>query len=52
MHHIDDGFRPGFRPMVPTDSPFRQEPISVKKLKKGDADWDTQKTILSWDVDT
>lgn len=35
-----------------TDNPRRQEPISIKKLQKGDAHWDTKKTILGWDIDT
>jgi hypothetical protein len=34
------------------DSPHRQEPISVKKLLKGDGCWTTRKVILSWLIDT
>ena len=30
----------------------RKEPISEKKLGKGDDSWSTYKTILGWDVDT
>jgi hypothetical protein len=40
------------RPLEPTDSPHRTEPISVKKLGKGDAQWATRKNILGWIVDT
>ena len=40
------------RPLSPTDSPYRKEPNSVKKLLKGDAAWSTQKLILGWLVDT
>jgi hypothetical protein len=40
------------RPLVPTDNPSREEPISTKKLQKGDASWSTKKPILGWLVDT
>jgi hypothetical protein len=30
-----------FHPLDDTDTPFRKEPASVKKLKQGDADWGT-----------
>jgi hypothetical protein len=40
------------RPMSPTDSPFQKDPISTKKLLKGDAAWTTRKSILGWTVDT
>jgi hypothetical protein len=47
MHSIDLVFRPN-------DSldTRRSEPISLKKLDKGDASWKTQHTILGWDIDT
>jgi hypothetical protein len=41
-----------FRPLSPTDGKNRQEPISVKKLKKGDARWSTRKNVLGWVLDT
>ena len=41
-----------FRPLDNADSPYRKEPASVKKLKQGDADWGTCKTILGWILDT
>ena len=41
-----------FQPVQPDDPPSRQEPISVKKLRKGDAYWSTQKRVLGWDLDT
>jgi hypothetical protein len=41
-----------FRPQSPTDPSTRQEPISVKKLLKGDASWQTRKTLLGWVVDS
>ena len=31
---------------------FRQEPASLKKLKKGDGYWTTNKVILGWQIDT
>ena len=41
-----------FRPLDATDTEFRQEPASVKKLKKGDARWATVMVILGWIVDS
>ena len=41
-----------FRPIDGDDPPLRQEPVSVKKLRKGDASWGTRKQILGWLVDT
>jgi hypothetical protein len=40
------------RPLSPNDNPSRKEPISTKKLQKGDAAWATSKTILGWAIDT
>ncbi|GKZ00083.1 hypothetical protein MPSEU_000961700 [Mayamaea pseudoterrestris] len=40
------------RPLEPTDLPARQEPVSVKKLLKGDGAWTTRKQVLGWLVDT
>ena len=48
MHVIDDVFRP----LHPGDIDARKEPISVKKLRQGDAAWSTQKEILGWLIDT
>jgi len=48
MHVIDDVFRP----LSPADHPTRKEPISVKKLRQGDAAWSTQKEVLGWLLDT
>ena len=42
-----------FRPNDAADDPsIRQEPISLKKLDKGDACWATRKIVLGWLVDT
>ena len=42
-----------FRPNDVADDPsIRREPISLKKLDKGDACWATQKIVLGWLVDT
>lgn len=41
-----------FRPLSPDDNPMRQEPVSVKKLKKGDATWATTKRMLGWNIDS
>ena len=48
MHAVDLVFRP----LDEKDSPTRSEPISVKKLKKGDCTWDTCKVVLGWLLDT
>ena len=40
------------RPLSATDPTHRKEPSSVKKLRQGDAFWDTRKVILGWQVDT
>ena len=40
-----------FRPKNSTDID-RLDPISIKKLKKGDVIWSTKKTVLGWSVDT
>ena len=41
-----------FRPLSPTDHPSRQEPVSTKKLRKGDAAWATRKKMLGWTIDS
>lgn len=48
FHAIDDVFRP----LHPDDGPHRAEPISVNKLRKGDASWSTCKKVLGWLIDT
>ena len=34
------------------DTKRRQEPASIKKLKKGGVRWDTKKVVLGWLIDT
>ena len=41
-----------FRPLDPNENPKRQEPASIKKMKKGDARWTTKKVMLGWELDT
>jgi hypothetical protein len=41
-----------FRKLEPGDDPHRQEPASLKKMRKGDATWATRKAILGWTIDT
>ena len=48
MNAIDEVFRP----LDAFDDPYRTEPISVKKLRKGDCSWETCKTVLGWVIDT
>ena len=40
------------RPLSDDDHPARKEPVSVKKLQKGDAYWSTRKLVLGWLLDT
>jgi hypothetical protein len=40
-----------FPPPASTDPPGTKDPISVKKLDKGDARWDTTKEILGYELD-
>jgi hypothetical protein len=47
FHAIDDVLRP----LDPTHA-FHQEPISIKKLLKGDGCWSTSKLLLGWLIDT
>ena len=44
---IDEIFRPNNK-----DKIAQEEPISFKKLRKGDAAWSTQKVVLGWAIDT
>ena len=44
---IDGLFRPNNK-----DDIVREELISLKKPRKGDAAWITQKVVLGWDIDT
>ena len=48
MHAIDDVFRP----LETADNIFCREPISLKKLAKGDCSWSTIKLVLGWIIDT
>ena len=41
-----------FRPNDFKDSAFRNEPVSIKKLKQGDVSWSTVKTVLGWIINT
>src|SRR5210317_295276 len=43
-HNIDKIFRPN----RPSDSKYRKEPQSEKKMAKGDAAWHTMKEALGW----
>jgi hypothetical protein len=47
LNSIDDVLRP----LSPSE-PYRKEPISVKKLRQGDASWHTIKEILGWVINT
>ena len=48
MKAIDDVFRP----MDFYDRLELRDPISIKKLKKGDCSWSTIKVMLGWIIDT
>ena len=47
FHAIDKLFCPNNKYYI-----AREEPISLKKLHKGDAAWSTQKFVLGWLIDT
>ena len=47
VHAIGELFRPNNK-----DNIAREEPICLKKLRKGDAAWSTQKVVLGWAIDT
>ena len=48
FHAVDEIFRPNDK----ADSSLRRDPISIKKLLKGDGAWETVKVILGWLLDT
>ena len=48
LHAIDEVFRP----LDKDDFPSRQEPVSIKKLRKGDTSWGTIKLALGWVINT
>jgi hypothetical protein len=48
FHTLDEVLRPKDQ----ADPEARQEPISIKKLQKGDACWSTTKQMLGWLIDT
>jgi hypothetical protein len=48
LHSIDKVFRPNDE----FDADTRAEPVSLKKLHKGDGSWNTVHTIWGWEVDT
>ena len=48
MHAIDSVLRP----LDKYDDAARREPVSMKKLLKGDCSWGTIKNVLGWVIDT
>ena len=48
LHAVDTVFRPTDY----YDGIHRREPVSIKKLRKGDCSWSTVKLILGWIIDT
>ncbi len=48
MHAIDSVLRP----LDEYDDAARREPVSMKKLLKGDCSWGTIKNVLGWVIDT
>jgi hypothetical protein len=52
IRHIFHNVDRVFRPVDSKDTTPRSEPISVKKLLKGDGDLATRKVILGWIIDT
>jgi hypothetical protein len=48
LHTLDEVFRG----VDALDGPHRKEPASTKKLRQGDAFWETWKLVLGWIIDT
>ena len=48
LHAVDQVLRP----LDDNDDHYRTEPISVKKLRKGDGSWNTIKAVLGWIINT
>jgi hypothetical protein len=48
LHNLDKVFFP----LDHIDNKHRQEPASIKKMKKGDATWATRKIVLGWIINT
>ena len=48
LHTVDNVFRPNDF----YDNAFRKDPVSLKKLRKGDVSWNTVKDVLGWVIDT
>ena len=48
LHSVDQVFRPNDF----YDNTLRREPVSLKKLNKGDMSWSTVKQILGWIINT
>jgi hypothetical protein len=48
LHSLDNVLRP----LDKEDGPYRKEPASTKKLKKGDVAWGTRKIVLGWIIHT
>ena len=48
LHAVDNVLRP----LDTTDSNFRCEPVSLKKLRKGDCSWSTVILVLGWIINT
>ena len=40
------------RPLMPTDLPMHEDPVSLKKMKQGDSKWAKQKKLLGWVIDS
>jgi hypothetical protein len=48
MHAVEEVFStPSYN-----DGPQHQSPLSIKKMKQGDASWETTKVVLGWLLDT
>ena len=52
LHHYQHTIDEVFHTQVASNPSLCQEPISTKKLGKGDAHWSTGKVVLGWILDT
>lgn len=51
IHHVANGVMYGIHDVFPEDASEREDPISYKKLVKGDGQFSTRKCILGFDFD-
>jgi hypothetical protein len=51
LHHVANAIMHGIHDVFPPDNNDDEDPISEKKMKKGEGLYDTEKTLLGFDFD-